>query len=92
MLGNFNYKKMSLVRDYNSAIDQPQQHQVFDQLFSTQPRPVQQDPPAPALPEEWYHVIQADPTQARAIMQARNGESYIIQGPRARAKARPSPT
>lgn len=81
VLGNFNYKKMSLVRDYNSAIDQPQQHQVFDQLFSTQPRPVQQDTPAPALPEEWYHVIQADPTQARAIMQARNGESYIIQGP-----------
>ncbi|WP_346320840.1 AAA domain-containing protein [Chitinophaga sp. YIM B06452] len=81
VLGNFNYKKMSLVRDYNSAIDQPQQHVVFDQLFSAQPRPVQEDTPAPALPEEWYHVIQADPTQARAIMQARNGESYIIQGP-----------
>ncbi len=81
VLGNFNYKKMSLVRDYNSAIDQPQQHGVFDQLFSAQPRPVNNETPAPALPEEWYHVIQADPTQARAILQARNGESYIIQGP-----------
>ncbi|MBO9154413.1 AAA domain-containing protein [Chitinophaga sp. GCM10012297] len=81
VLGNFNYKKMSLVRDYNSALDQPQQHGVFDQLFSAQPRPVADETPAPALPEEWYHVIQADPTQARAILLARNGESYIIQGP-----------
>lgn len=81
VLGNFNYKKMSLVRDYNAALDQPQQHVVFDQLFSAQPRPVAEETPAPALPEEWYHVIQADPTQARAILQARNGESYIIQGP-----------
>ncbi|MGN6509414.1 MAG: AAA domain-containing protein, partial [Chitinophaga sp.] len=81
VLGNFNYKKMSLVRDYNSALDHTQQHVVFDQLFSAQPKPVQEETSAPALPEEWYHVIQADPTQARAILQARNGESYIIQGP-----------
>ncbi|GEP98600.1 AAA domain-containing protein [Chitinophaga cymbidii] len=81
VLGNFNYKKMSLVRDYNAVIDQPQQHAVFEQLFSAQPKPVEEATPAPALPEEWYHVIQADPTQAKAILQARKGESYIIQGP-----------
>lgn len=81
VLGNFNYKKMSLVRDYNAVIDQPQQHAVFEQLFSTQPKPVKEDVPSPTLPEEWYHVIQADPTQAKAILQARKGESYIIQGP-----------
>lgn len=81
VLGNFNYKKMSLVRDYNSVIDQPQQHPVFEQLFSALPKPVEEPAPSPALPEEWYHVIQADPTQAKAILQARKGESYIIQGP-----------
>ncbi|QEH42402.1 AAA domain-containing protein [Chitinophaga sp. XS-30] len=82
VLGNFNYKKMSLVRDYNAVIDQPQQHAVFEQLFSAQPKPVEETAtPSPALPEEWFHVIQADPTQARAILQARKGESYIIQGP-----------
>lgn len=82
VLGNFNYKKMSLVRDYNAVIDQPQQHTVFEQLFSAQPKPVaEENDAAPALPEEWYHVIQADPTQAKAILQARKGNSYIIQGP-----------
>jgi len=38
VLGNFNYKKMSLVRDYNLVIDQQLQHPVFDALFSELPR------------------------------------------------------
>ncbi len=81
VLGNFNYKKMSLVRDYNAAIEQHHRHGVFDHLFSDQPRPLQEETELPVLPEEWFHVIQADPTQTRAILQAREGESYIIQGP-----------
>lgn len=81
VLGNFNYKKMSLVRDYNAAIEQQHRHGVFDHLFSDHPRPLAEDTELPALPEEWFHVIQADPTQTRAILQARKGESYIIQGP-----------
>jgi len=83
VLGNFNYKKMSLVQDYNSVIDQPQQHEVFEQLFSAHPKPVQEEEEhVTVLPEaEWFHVIQADPTQTKAILQARKGESYIIQGP-----------
>lgn len=81
VLGNFNYKKMSLVQDYNAVLDQPQQHPVFEQLFSAQPRPLGEAETTAALPEDWYHVIQADPTQTQAIVQARNGGSYIIQGP-----------
>ncbi|WP_341843785.1 AAA domain-containing protein [Chitinophaga caseinilytica] len=81
VLGNFNYKKMSLVRDYNAAIEQRHRHGVFDHLFSDHPRPLAEETELPALPEEWFHVIQADPTQTRAILQARKGESYIIQGP-----------
>lgn len=82
VLGNFNYKKMSLVRDYNQVIEQPQQHEVFEQLFSERPKPVAVDDDiAPVLPEAWYHVILADPTQTKAIQQAQLGESYIIQGP-----------
>ncbi|RPE08202.1 DUF4011 domain-containing protein [Chitinophaga lutea] len=81
VLGNFNYKKMSLVQDYNAVIDQPQQHPVFEQLFSAEPKPLPSAMEAASLPDEWYHVIQADPTQTQAILQARNGESYIIQGP-----------
>lgn len=81
VLGNFNYKKMSLVRDYNLVIDQQLQHPVFDALFSEQPRIFKEHAFDLNRPDDWHHVIQADPTQTRAILQSRAGYSYIIQGP-----------
>ena len=81
VLGNFNYKKMSLVRDYNQAIDHNIRHKVFDSLFSQQPKIIQQEYTGTQIPEEWFHVIQADPSQNNAILKSRSGESYIIQGP-----------
>lgn len=81
VLGNFNYKKMSLVRDYNVVIDQQLQHPVFDALFSQQPRALKEHPFNLNRPDDWHHVIQADPTQTKAILQSRAGYSYIIQGP-----------
>jgi predicted DNA-binding WGR domain protein len=81
VLGNFHYKKMSLVRDYNLVIDQQLQHHVFDALFSDQPRTFPQHAFDLNRPDDWYHVITADPTQTRAILQSRAGYSYIIQGP-----------
>ncbi|HXO77036.1 MAG TPA: AAA domain-containing protein, partial [Puia sp.] len=81
VLGNFNYKKMSLVRDYNTVIDQQVQHHVFDALFSDQPRSFPEHSFDLNRPDDWYHVITADPTQTRAILQSRAGYSYIIQGP-----------
>jgi predicted DNA-binding WGR domain protein/DNA polymerase III delta prime subunit len=82
VLGNFNYKKMSLVRDYNYVIDNQVPNEVFEQLFSSQPKPTTKE-----LPLDWnrtddlYHVITADPTQTKAILKSREKESYIIQGP-----------
>ena len=81
VLGNFNYKKMSLVRDYNLVIDQQQEHHVFEDLFSEQPRVYHEHPFDLNRPDDWHHVIAADPTQTRAILQSRAGYSYIIQGP-----------
>ena len=81
VLGNFHYKKMSLVRDYNTVIDQQMQHYVFDALFSNQPRTLPGHIFNLNRPDDWYHVITADPTQTRAILQSRAGYSYIIQGP-----------
>ncbi|HEX9514504.1 MAG TPA: AAA domain-containing protein [Puia sp.] len=81
VLGNFNYKKMSLVRDYNLVIDQQLQHPVFDALFSELPRVFSKHPFDLNKPDDWFHVITADPTQTRAILQSRAGYSYIIQGP-----------
>lgn len=80
VLGNFNYKKMSLVRDYNIAAQAQTEHAVFDELFSTQPRRDEGETPVND-PAEWFHVITADPTQAKAVMQSRTGKSYVIQGP-----------
>jgi predicted DNA-binding WGR domain protein len=81
VLGNFHYKKMSLVRDYNVVMDQQMQHDVFDELFSEQPRIFPEQAFDGNRPDDWYHVITADPTQTRAILQSRAGYSYIIQGP-----------
>jgi Superfamily I DNA and RNA helicases and helicase subunits len=82
VLGNFNYKKMSLVRDYNYVIDNQVPNEVFEQLFSSQPRPASKDlAPDWNKTEDLYHVITADPTQTKAILKSREKESYIIQGP-----------
>ncbi|RYY55081.1 MAG: DUF4011 domain-containing protein [Chitinophagaceae bacterium] len=80
VLGNFNYKKMSLVSDYNKVADGHIEHPVFDELFSNAPRKAPESIPGND-PGEWYHVITADPTQSRSILYSRKGESYIIQGP-----------
>ena len=81
VLGNFNYKKMSLVRDYNHVIDNKVQHRVFESLFSNQPKQTKEYSFDLNKPDDWHHVITADPTQTQAILQSRTGDSYIIQGP-----------
>lgn len=81
VLGNFNYKKMSLVRDYNHVIDQKVNHPVFENLFSNLPKQRLATPENLDVMEEWNHVITADPTQTKAVLKSRTGESYIIQGP-----------
>lgn len=81
VLGNFNYKKMSLVRDYNGIIDENIQHDVFENLFSKEPKAHKNQEFDLNNPGDWYHVITADPTQTKALLQSRAGESYVIQGP-----------
>ncbi|HXB95116.1 MAG TPA: AAA domain-containing protein, partial [Puia sp.] len=81
VLGNFHYKKMSLVRDYNLVIDRRLQHPTFDALFGNQPRTFPGVLFDGNRPDDWFHVVNADPTQTRAIQQSRAGYSLIIQGP-----------
>lgn len=80
VLGNFNYKKMSLVRDYNAVAEEAIEHGVFEELFSKQPKEAKGEDIV-NNPSEWYHVVSADPTQSKAVLLARTGKSYIIQGP-----------
>jgi hypothetical protein len=80
-LGNFKYRKMSLVRDYETLLGNPAANPAFDAMFSLSPRSAERQLP-PALPlEDRFHVVPSDPTQASAIEEARSGTSYIIQGP-----------
>ena len=81
VVGNFNYKKMSLVRDYNVVIDRQLRQHSFDALFGDQPRGFDGDSADGNRPDDWFHVVTADPTQTRAILKSRAGHSYIIQGP-----------
>jgi predicted DNA-binding WGR domain protein len=79
-LGNFNYRKMTLVRDYANLIEADLSSRAFDRIFSLEPRPPEQTPPPLPLSDQ-HLIIACDATQASAIARARTGASYIIQGP-----------
>lgn len=80
-LANFNYRKMTLVRDYANLIDQDSPNIAFDRIFSLEPKPLQDAPPPALPPAEQNLIITADATQIGAIATARHGGSLIIQGP-----------
>ena len=80
-LGNFNYRKMSLVRDYNAVLQDDLASPSFDGIFALDPRRQFAGAAAPSELAEQFTVVPQDPTQARAIVRARDGESMIIQGP-----------
>jgi predicted DNA-binding WGR domain protein len=80
-LGNFNYRKMSLVRDYNTLLESGQASRPFDAIFSEAPRSTELPAPAAAGLGERFPVVACDPTQLRAIGAWESGESYIVQGP-----------
>ncbi|MBK8344652.1 MAG: DUF4011 domain-containing protein [Bacteroidetes bacterium] len=82
ILGNFNYKKMSLVRDYNEIIDTRLENAVFKSLFNNLPqKQFKSNDLAVNTFTTTYNVVASDPTQNKAVQCADNGESYIIQGP-----------
>jgi len=79
-LGNFNYRKMTLVQDYNDLLQRPRENPVFDELFAVEP--ANADETAPEVPlEDQYLIVPSDPTQVSAIGRARTGRNLIIQGP-----------
>jgi hypothetical protein len=80
-LGNFRYRKMSLVRDYAALVDNGAGNVPFDAIFSLEPRTVRSTPITPPPLEDRYPVLTCDPTQTSALAWAWTGQSYIIQGP-----------
>jgi predicted DNA-binding WGR domain protein len=79
-LGNFNYRKMTLVRDYARLIETDMASAAFDTVFSLSPKPPEEAPPSLELSDQ-HLIISCDAAQASAISRARTGASYIIQGP-----------
>jgi predicted DNA-binding WGR domain protein len=79
-IGNFNYRKMTLVRDYTRLIETDMASDAFDSVFSLSPKPPETTPPPLELADQ-HLVIACDATQASALARARSGASYIIQGP-----------
>ena len=80
-LGNFHYRKMSLVRDYTVLLEKSEENAAFDAIFSLEPRDARAEPPKPLPIAESYPIVNCDPTQASAIALARTGKHFIIQGP-----------
>jgi predicted DNA-binding WGR domain protein/very-short-patch-repair endonuclease len=80
-LANFNYRKMSLVRDYAQLLEDANGNPAFDRIFSIQPRELDTSPPAPLAPSEQWNVVSSDATQNAAVQLARTQRSFIIQGP-----------
>jgi len=80
-LGNFNYRKMTLVRDYTNLIETDMGSAAFDSIFSLVPRRSDEAPDKAIELADHYLVVPCDATQASAIAKARAGRSYIIQGP-----------
>jgi hypothetical protein len=80
-LSNFNYRKMSLVRDY-AAISRAEagSHAVFDDIVMAAAKKRFAKDSTPGLRER-YGVLPQDPSQEDAVYKARFGESYVIQGP-----------
>ena len=79
-LGNFNYRKMSLVRDYHALLERDTAHPPFDSLFAESARLA--EAPLPAHdPTTLWPVVASDPTQDAAVARARGPDSFVIQGP-----------
>jgi len=80
-LCNFNYRKMSLVRDYTALLEDDAVNAAFDNLFSIDPKPLEDTESPVPPPAECWPVVPGDATQTAAVALARTGRSYIIQGP-----------
>ncbi|WP_421735557.1 AAA domain-containing protein [Cellulomonas sp.] len=79
-LANFNYRTLSLVRDYDSLLTEPMPNEAFDELFSTAPRDVAEHGATIPVADR-YLVVPADASQLGAVALARSGDNFVIQGP-----------
>jgi predicted DNA-binding WGR domain protein len=82
-VSNFNYRKMSLVRDYSTLLDGELSTEAFDRVFSLEPKALDESQEQPAIVSraDGWSIVAGDATQSAAVSLARTGANYIIQGP-----------
>ncbi|MEI7687369.1 MAG: DUF4011 domain-containing protein, partial [Planctomycetota bacterium] len=80
-LGNFHYRKMSLVRDYETLIAGRAANPGFEALFSLDPKPTDIDTSLTTPLHESFPIVACDSAQSAAIAMARTKKPFIIQGP-----------
>ena len=78
-IGNFNYRRMSLVHDYETLIEAPPSGSASEVVFHTEPRPLSEPSSEDLI--ELYPVVASDATQLAAVARARGRANYVIQGP-----------
>lgn len=79
-LGNFNYRRMSLVQDYTRLLASAPVESAFDEAFAQEGRAWDPASATPPMADQ-YLVVDGDSTQIQAIARARTGASFVIQGP-----------
>ncbi|WP_298960495.1 AAA domain-containing protein [uncultured Roseibium sp.] len=80
ILGNFNYQKMSLLRDYDLlARTENLRAPQISRFFGNEPREnlAWQD----VKPEDLHNILPSDPSQDQAVAAAQCGRSLVLQGP-----------
>lgn len=80
-LGNFHYRKMTLVRDYANLADEESSPTGFDAVFSLEPKPTEESEDEGSPLRDQYPIVPCDSAQAAAVARSRRGTSFIIQGP-----------
>ena len=80
ILGEFDYKNMNMVKDYDYYIENDINSDTFMSLFSLKPKKFITEVADLPLSQQ-FNVFSSDKTQNKAISYSRTGENFIIQGP-----------
>jgi len=90
VLGRFSFQKMAMYRDLDRQLDAACSHPIIEALAGN--GAALERLPEIALPdlhdldeatagERSYSVLDADPSQQRAVLAAKRGQSFVLQGP-----------
>ena len=90
VLGRFSFQKMAMYRDLDRQLDAACSHSIIEALAGNTAAldrlpevvlPDLHDLDRATAGEKSYSVLDADPSQQRAVLAAKRGQSFVLQGP-----------